>query len=405
MDPNASLSRRVPCMNPSIGPDHTPLAADTTLASRFDQEFRRFQLGRRDNTEEYSRSNSITAHFASFGRKLDKLFEMPGSESGDTIHNATGSVTENGDSTYYQQGSPAQASGCKQQLMEMLKQQNEALLSCMQEIGNLKRESNTGTRQSQAADTEGTRHFGLAASTSTPNQHVPPQTAVLQNVTLQTAQHNKQTEQPRAVDENTQRRKVDLNRWHLKFDGSGKGLTVESFIFRIERLRQQQHISHENLFAEFHCLMVGQANKWYWQLMEDREGDSTFDSLKAELLNQFKIADSDYELIREVTERKQQQPVSFEDYYAEIHDLTFRLRRQIPESELIKIMKSNVKPSLATLIFATKVESVAELKAECKRTEKLLKERSRQVNEVGQEAEASSEAHSQTVEAFAPRYE
>uniref|UniRef100_A0A1B0GD97 Retrotransposon gag domain-containing protein n=1 Tax=Glossina morsitans morsitans TaxID=37546 RepID=A0A1B0GD97_GLOMM len=206
------------------------------------------------------------------------------------------------------------------------------------------------------------------------------------------------------------RRKVDLNRWHLKFDGSGKGLTVESFIFRTERFRQQQHLSHEDLFAEFHCLMAGQANKWYWQLMEDREGESTFDyfSLKAELLNQFKAADSDYELIREVVERKQQQSESFEDYYAEIHDLTFRLRRKIPEPELIKIMKSNVKPSLATLIFATKVGSVAELKAECKRAEKLLKEnrtRPRHVNEVGQEIEASSEAYRQTVEAFAPRHD
>uniref|UniRef100_A0A1A9YUI4 Uncharacterized protein n=1 Tax=Glossina morsitans morsitans TaxID=37546 RepID=A0A1A9YUI4_GLOMM len=204
---------------------------------------------------------------------------MPGSESGDNTHNTTGKVTENGNSTHHQQGLPAEASGCNQHLVDMLKQQNEALLSCMQEIGSLKGERNTGTRQSQAGDTEGTRHFGLAASTSTPTQHVPPQTAVLQNVTLQRAQHNQETEQR---------------------------------------------------------------------------------------------------------------------------------RRKIPEPELIKIMKSNVEPRLATLIFATKVESVAELKAECKRAEKLLKEnrtRPRHVNEVGQEVEASSEAHSQIVEAFAPRRE
>uniref|UniRef100_A0A1B0G5D2 Uncharacterized protein n=1 Tax=Glossina morsitans morsitans TaxID=37546 RepID=A0A1B0G5D2_GLOMM len=71
-------------------------------------------------------------------------------------------------------------------------------------------------------------------------------------------------------------------------------------------------------------------------------------------------------------------------------------------------MKSNFKPSLATLIFVTKVESVAELKAECKRAEKLLKEnrtRPRHVNEVGQEVGASSAVHNQTVEAFVPRHE
>ncbi|KAI9576443.1 hypothetical protein GQX74_009500 [Glossina fuscipes] len=163
------------------------------------------------------------------------------------------------------------------------------------------------------------------------------------------------SEQPRTSDENARRRNVDLNRWRVKFDGSGKGLTVESFVFRVERLRQQQQTSHEELLAEFHCLVTCQASKWYWQLLEDREGDVTFDyfPLKAELLNQFKTSDSDYELIREIMERKQQHRESFEDYYAEIHDLTFRLRRKLPE--LIKIMKSNVKPSLATLIFSTKV--------------------------------------------------
>uniref|UniRef100_A0A1B0BXH7 Retrotransposon gag domain-containing protein n=1 Tax=Glossina palpalis gambiensis TaxID=67801 RepID=A0A1B0BXH7_9MUSC len=90
----------------------------------------------------------------------------------------------------------------------------------------------------------------------------------------------------------------------------------------VERLRQQQQISHE----EFHCLVTGQASKWYWQLLEDREGVSTYNylALKVELLNQFKTADSDYELTREIIERKQHQSDSFEDYYAEIHDLTFR---------------------------------------------------------------------------------
>uniref|UniRef100_A0A1B0AEF2 Retrotransposon gag domain-containing protein n=1 Tax=Glossina pallidipes TaxID=7398 RepID=A0A1B0AEF2_GLOPL len=191
--------------------------------------------------------------------------------------------------------------------------------------------------------------------------------------------------------------------------GSGKGLTVECFIFRIERLRQQQ-ISHEDLFAEFHCLVVGQAKKWCWQQTKDREGDSKFDyfSLKAELLNQFKAADSDYKLITEVMEQNQQQSENFEDYYAEIHDLTFRLRRKTPQPELIKIMKSNVKPSLATLISATKEESVAELKAECKRAEKLLREsraRPRHINEVEQEVKTNNEARNQTVEAFAARWE
>lgn len=61
------------------------------------------------------------------------------------------------------------------------------------------------------------------------------------------------------------------------------------------------------LFFEFHGLVSGHANKWYWQLLEDHEGDTTFDyfALKRKLLNQFKTADSNCDLIREVMESKQ----------------------------------------------------------------------------------------------------
>ncbi|KAL9876665.1 uncharacterized protein ACN2A1_013288 [Glossina fuscipes fuscipes] len=106
-------------------------------------------------------------------------------------------------------------------------------------------------------------------------------------------------------------------------------------------------------------------------------------------------------------ERKQQNTESFEDYYADIHDLTFRLRRKIPEAEMIKIMKSNVKPSLAALIFATKVESIGEFKSECKRAEKLLREsrgRPKHVSEIGQGGENGEGVHREAVEALAPRH-
>lgn len=49
-------------------------------------------------------------------------------------------------------------------------------------------------------------------------------------------------------------------------------------------------------------------------MLEDHEGDLSFDylALKKELHHQYKKADSDYELIRKIMERKQQPTESFE---------------------------------------------------------------------------------------------
>uniref|UniRef100_A0A1B0B1V5 Retrotransposon gag domain-containing protein n=1 Tax=Glossina palpalis gambiensis TaxID=67801 RepID=A0A1B0B1V5_9MUSC len=393
-------------MNPSFNPAHASQTVDESLATRLDPVFQRFQLGGSYTTAEYPADSSAASLFDSLSRKLTHLFKMSDDETPNIAHNASGNIADNSCSGHRQPGPAGGTASPDLELASMLKQQHKMLLSCMQEIGNLKQEKSAAAQRTQLRDSEGTQNFLMAATSSTPQQQMPPQTVALPSGRHQ---HDQQAGQQRTSDENARRRNIDLNRWHVKFDGSGKGLKVESFVFRAERLRQQQQISYEVLFAEFHCLVTGQASKWYWQLLEDREGDVTFEyfALKAEVLNQFKTADSDYELIIEIMERKQQHAESFEDYYAEIHDLTFRLRRNIPESEMIKIMKSNVKPSLATLIFATKVESVGEFKAECKRAEELLKEsrsRPKHISEIGQEGERSDGVHREAVEALVPRH-
>ncbi|KAL9882065.1 uncharacterized protein ACN427_010071 [Glossina fuscipes fuscipes] len=393
-------------MNPSFNPAHASQTVDESLATRLDPVFQQYQLGGNYTTVEYPADSSAASLFNSLSRKLNHLFKMSDNETTDITRNAGSNIADNGHSGHRQPGPAGETASADLDLASMLKQQHEMLLSCMQEISHLKQEKSAATQRTQLRDSEGTQNFMIAASTSTPQQQMPPQTVAQPSGSYH---HDQQTGQQRTSDENARRRNIDLNRSHVKFNGSGKGLTVESFVFRVERLRQQHQISHEELFAEFHCLVTSQASKWYWQLLEDREGDVAFDyfALKAELLNQFKTADSDYELIREVMERKQQHAESFEDYYAEIHDLTFRLRRKIPEAEMIKIMKSNVKPSLAALIFATKVESIGEFKSECKRAEKLLREnrsRSKHVSEIGQGGENGEGVHREAVEALAPRH-
>lgn len=83
--------------------------------------------------------------------------------------------------------------------------------------------------------------------------------------------------------------------------------------------------------------------------------------------------------------RTQQTAKSFDECNIEIHALPFRMKSEMTEKELIEIIKSNVKANLAALIFATKVDILANLKAKCKGAEKWLAEsrqRSRHANEV-----------------------
>ncbi|XP_037929927.1 uncharacterized protein LOC119664528 [Teleopsis dalmanni] len=175
------------------------------------------------------------------------------------------------------------------------------------------------------------------------------------------------------------KRNVDLERWHIKFDGSNRDMTVESFLFRVERMREQYGVSYQQLFTEFHCLLSGDALKWFWQLLEHQEGNRYFDyfQLKPELLAQFKSAESDYDIIRRIMERKQQPNEDFKRFYKDIHDLTFRLKRKIPEPDLAAIIKNNIRAGLASLLFSATFSSLTDLRRECNRAEKLLRENKR----------------------------
>jgi len=51
---------------------------------------------------------------------------------------------------------------------------------------------------------------------------------------------------------------VRLDRWNLKFDGSGRRLTVESFLFRVDRLQELYDLSRQQAFREFHLLLAVQ---------------------------------------------------------------------------------------------------------------------------------------------------
>jgi len=179
----------------------------------------------------------------------------------------------------------------------------------------------------------------------------------------------------------------DLNKWQLKFDGSSKEMTVESFFFRLEHIAETRGVPSSYLFKNFHVLLTGSANQFFWQLLEDHSDDDAFDyyAVKRAMLRHFQASQTDFEIIRELVERKQQYGETFDDFYAEMHNISFRLRNRMPEKDLVDIIKNNLRGSLASLIFHCTIYTLTKLKQECKRAEKMLKEsrtKARQVSEV-----------------------
>ncbi|KAI8116192.1 hypothetical protein CVS40_11704 [Lucilia cuprina] len=59
-----------------------------------------------------------------------------------------------------------------------------------------------------------------------------------------------------------------IDKWGLEFDGDNNKLAVEDIVFRLERLQSQYGVSWKEVLDNFHLLVEGAAEKWYWLLIQ-----------------------------------------------------------------------------------------------------------------------------------------
>lgn len=179
--------------------------------------------------------------------------------------------------------------------------------------------------------------------------------------------------------------------WGLKYDGNAKSIPAERFLFRVETLRKRHRISSEELYANFHLLVSGAAQEWFWLHMEesaDAEGD-VFGQLREALVEHFRKAECDEEIRQAMNERKQDNRESFDNFYAYVRGLAMTMKTQMPKLSLVNLIRKNLKAKVKNLIFGCQITTLAELKSECRRAEKHFEEYERkfskrtEVDEIG----------------------
>lgn len=93
-------------------------------------------------------------------------------------------------------------------------------------------------------------------------------------------------------------------------------------------------------------------------------------TFRNELLNQFKTNTSNFEILRDLVERKQQANESLDGFFHSMCKLRSRLLQPIPEYDMIRILKRNVKESVARIVYPIAVSSVEQLRMECLEAER-----------------------------------
>ena len=159
--------------------------------------------------------------------------------------------------------------------------------------------------------------------------------------------------------------------WGISYEGPRGQTSVEDFVFRVEYLQNHYRCPWQEVLRDFHRLLNGEAKDWYWLSLRSNPY-MAWPQLKECLLRQFRNTKSDFEMMRNLVERRQNAGETIDEYFLAMIKLRSMLRVEIGEPDMIKIIKRNVRDNISRMIYAMQIWSVEHLREECKQAEEHL---------------------------------
>lgn len=174
-----------------------------------------------------------------------------------------------------------------------------------------------------------------------------------------------------------ERKPIRIDQWDIKFDGKREGaLSVEEFIFRLEYLQALYGCPWDIIMRDFHMLVKDQAKEWYWIFIRGHMS-AGWPILKHALAWQFQSTSSDFEVMRDIVERKQLPHETVDSYFHTMCKLRSKLNKSVPEYDMIKILKRNLKDSIAKLVYPMNIYTVDQLRHESYQIEQIFSKKDR----------------------------
>lgn len=264
-------------------------------------------------------------------------------------------------------------------------EQMEVNSNTMQEI-NRKRSLNNQQQLAQQQQITQQQQQVLQQQQLLQQQHFARTKPLSQQYPPQQAQPPQQ-QQNLAWPQNTQNRRdqhtnngqpsvtVNIDKWGVVFEGSSDDMSIDDFIFRVEHLKSQYGCSWHQVIRDFHLLVRGVARDWYWLFVKANNA-TNWPTLREALRRQFQGNRSEFELMRDMVERKQRSGESVEAYFYVMYKLRSKLKNPVTERDMIKIIKRNLRENLAIRIYPMTVYNVDHLRDECMEAEALISRQS-----------------------------
>lgn len=161
-----------------------------------------------------------------------------------------------------------------------------------------------------------------------------------------------------------------MTKWRIRFGGADGDLAIDEFLFRIENLALADGIPQASLVLGLHFLLVGSAANFYWVYRRKRPQGSWQEYRRA-FLDQFSTQETDLEIRKTISDRKQNQREEFGEFALEVERLVARMHFPMEDDEVMEILKCNMLPYLQNAVWLLPPTNLSMFKQQCRRMEKL----------------------------------
>lgn len=162
------------------------------------------------------------------------------------------------------------------------------------------------------------------------------------------------------------------DKWKVKYDGDNSKLPIEFFLDQLCILKESNDVTWENVICSFPQFLEGEPSKWFFRYRRANRHFS-WETLKRDMIIQFRGIESDESLICKLTSKKQTDFETFDQYYSCLQDLQDRITTKVfTPTELIGILQYNVRRDIQTCLVSFQPQSLDEFIKIVRKTDKLL---------------------------------
>jgi len=157
--------------------------------------------------------------------------------------------------------------------------------------------------------------------------------------------------------------------WGFHFEGSGTGLSVESFIQRAELLtRQTLRGNFDLLHNNVYMLLRGKAAEWYYEFNRTRTAANWPELVRA-LREQFGETISDSQLMRQLYDRRQRPGEKFDDFLDALKRISSRMMTPLTDHELFNVARGALRDDVQKELLHMHIHGLSHLRQLCRESE------------------------------------